>query len=87
MLAHEMLHTFGAPDLYEAAEYGITEQYVRYAEKNNLNDLMRICHDPKTNRYVYDRIVNEVTDITAYYAGLTDYSKTVDDWGFEPSQH
>ena len=48
---------------------------------------MRINDDPETGLYVYDSIPNEVTDITAYYAGLTDYSETVNEWGFAPSQH
>ena len=85
--AHEMLHTFGVPDLYTAADYGITQEYVDYAANSGLNDIMRINDDPETGLYVYDSIPNEVTDITAYYAGLTDYSETVNEWGFAPSQH
>lgn len=85
--AHEMLHTFGVPDLYTAADYGITQEYVDYAANSGLNDIMRINEDPQTGLYVYDSIPNEVTDITAYYAGLTDYSETVNEWGFAPSQH
>ena len=85
--AHEMLHTFGVPDLYTAADYGITQEYVDYAANSGLNDIMRINQDPQTGEYLYDSIVNEVTDITAYYAGLTDYSETVNEWGFAPSQH
>ena len=85
--AHEMLHTFGVPDLYTAADYGITQEYVDYAANSGLNDIMRTNDDPQTGLYVYDSITNEVTDITAYYAGLTDYSETVNEWGFAPSQH
>lgn len=85
--AHEMLHTFGVPDLYTAVDYGITQEYVDYAANSGLNDIMRINEDPQTGEYLYDSIVNEVTDITAYYAGLTDYSETVNEWGFAPSQH
>lgn len=85
--AHEMLHTFGVPDLYTAASYGITQEYVDYAANSGLNDIMRINQDPQTGELLYDSIPNEVTDITAYYAGLTDYSETVNEWGFAPSQH
>ena len=85
--AHEMLHTFGVPDLYSADDYGITQEYVDYAADSGLNDIMRINEDPQTGEYLYDSIANEVTDITAYYAGLTDYSETVNEWGFAPSQH
>ena len=86
-IAHEMLHTFGAPDLYVADEYGITQEYVDYIAQNGLNDIMRNCYDPNTGSPVYDSVKNEITDITAYYVGLTDYSETVQEWGFEPSQH
>ncbi len=85
--AHEMLHAFGAPDLYYAGTFGITQEYVDYVEENKLNDLMRICQDPETYEMHYDSIVNEITDITAYYIGLTDYSETVEEWGFEPGEH
>ena len=85
--AHEMLHTFGVPDLYTAADYGITQEYVDYAANSGLNDIMRINQDPQTGELLYDSIPNEVTDITAYYAGLTDYSETVNEWGFAPRQH
>ena len=48
---------------------------------------MRVDYDPDTYQYSYDSITNEITDITAYYIGLTDYSETVNEWGFEKSQH
>ena len=85
--AHEMLHAFGAPDLYSAEKYGITQEYVDYVADIWLNDIMRICQDPETYEYLYDSIPNEITDITTYYAGLTDYSETVEAWGFEKSEH
>ena len=89
-----MLHTFGAPDIYWTdiytnyrLEYGITKDYVKQINKNGLNDIMRITWDPKTGKYLYHSIAQEITDITAYYVGLTDESETVKKWGFEPSQH
>lgn len=86
--AHEILHTFGAPDLYMTdEEYGITQEYVDYATQNRINDIMRDTCDPNTGKSVYDSVKNEITDITAYYVGLTDYSETVEQWGFYPSQH
>ena len=87
--AHEMLHTFGAPDLYtvdEDGDWGINQEYVDYAEKTGLNDIMRIC-DPGNGVYDYNKIHNEITDISAYYVGLTDHSDIVDEWGFLPSEH
>lgn len=94
VFAHEMLHTFGAPDLYWTdiyanyrLEYGITKEYAQKAAANELNDIMRITWNIKTGKYQYYSISPEITDITAYYVGLTDESETVKKWGFEKSQH
>ena len=86
-IIHEMLHTFGASDLYSEGMYGITQKYVDYAEAARLNDIMRMNVDPRSGAYVYDRMHNPITDITAYYIGLTDYSETVSEWGFEASDY
>ena len=48
-----MLHTFGVPDLYTAADYGITQEYVDYAANSGLNDIMRINQDPQTGEPNY----------------------------------
>lgn len=85
--AHEMLHTFGAADLYFAGKRGITQEYVDYVKSEGLNDIMRITWNPDNGRYVYDSVLNGITDITAYYIGLTDYSETVQTWGFEQSDY
>lgn len=94
VFAHEMLHTFGAPDIYWTdiytnyrLEYGITKDYVKQIDREGLNDIMRITWDPKTGNYLYHSIMQEITEITAYYVGLTDESETVTKWGFQPSQH
>ena len=42
---------------------------------------MLLCSDPKSGDYLYDDIVNEVSELTAYYVGLTDRSDIVDEWG------
>ena len=94
VFAHEMLHTFGAPDLYWTdiyanyrLEYGISKEYAQKAATDNLNDIMRITWNVKTGRYQYHSISPEITDITAYYVGLIDESETVTKWGFQKSQH
>ena len=69
--AHEILHTFGAPDLYQADRYfGITEETVHAYEADYSNDIMLTCSDPVTYSYVYDRISNDLTGVTAYYLHL-----------------
>lgn len=86
--AHEILHLFGAPDLYQAddgahPEIGISEEYVNYLSSIDCSDIMygnQRYGDLYEVRYTID-------DLTAYYVGLTDYSKTVEEWGFGPSEH
>lgn len=89
--AHEILHTFGAPDLYlvdeDGSNYGISEDYVEALEVSDSNDIMFTTYDAKTYKPHYDKITNEFSEIDAYYVGLTDYSEVVADWGFEESQH
>jgi hypothetical protein len=87
IIAHEMLHLFGAPDLYTAVDYGITDEYVEYIADIETNDIMRATTDRATGERLHDRITNEITDITAYYVGLTDYSETVAEWGFDKNQY
>lgn len=94
VFAHEMLHTFGAPDIYYtesysafSLDYGITQEFTEYAASTNLNDIMRITWDPKTNKYLPTSIAQDITEITAYYVGLIDHSDLVDEWGFDPSDH
>lgn len=86
--AHEILHTFGAPDLYyEDSEYGIKEKFLNYVSKNMPNDIMYYCSDIETDEYIYDRITNELSDLDAYYIGLTDQCPLIKDFGLGESQH
>ena len=79
--AHEILHTFGAPDLYvEDENYNITDEFLTYVEENMSNDIMLTCSDVDTYEYHYDSITNEVGEVTAYYVGLIDQSDIVDEW-------
>lgn len=89
--AHEILHTFGAPDLYAVDtannNYGITEEYVEALESNNSNDIMFTTFDADSGKTYYDRIVNDFTELDAYYVGLTDHSSEAEMWELLPSQH
>ena len=89
--AHEILHTFGAPDLYMADEdgtnYGITQEYVDELEEMQSNDIMFTTYDAVSQIPYYDHISNEFSEIIAYYVGLTDYSSVVEQWGFDRSEH
>ena len=92
-IAHEMLHTFGAPDLYTtggiSSYFGFTQEFIDYLKQNNVNDIMRVDadFDPIKREADYESVWQEMTEITAYYLGLTDHSEIVEQWGLEPSQH
>ena len=89
MFAHEMLHTFGAPDLYTPGMFGITQEFVNYIESSKSNDIMgfRTGLIPNTDTLDYDNVPNVLGELTAYYVGLTNSSKTVQKWGFKPSDY
>lgn len=90
-IAHELLHTFGAPDLYRADtygdNYGTTKELVRYLEESESNDIMFTTYDAKYQTPYYDKITNDFTDVDAYYVGLIDSCDFVDEWGLGASQH
>ncbi len=86
-IAHEILHAYGAPDLYYSdSDYGITENYVQKLEKENSNDIMFRTYDDNDNM-VYDRITNEFTELDAYYVGISPQSNVKDKWGFSEGEH
>lgn len=62
--AHEILHAFGAPDLYTTSEKSIiNDSYVQYLNNINRKDIMR-------NTNFGDSINAPITGITAYYLGI-----------------
>lgn len=86
--AHEILHTFGAPDLYIAdSEYAITNEFVEYISTNMPNDIMFYCSDITSGEYVYDRITNDLSLLDAYYVGLTHDCSLVNEYELGKSQH
>lgn len=95
VIAHEMLHLFGAPDLYGCdlydMNYGTTDDYVTYCSKNHPNEITytTFAYREDGEKYkTFDRITNELTDITAYYIGWTNkVPPEVDEFGLVHSQH
>lgn len=72
--AHEILHLFGAQDLYEGSDETYNEfssgQY-DFIARNYSNEIMYTTYD--TRGYSVDNWVsNELTEITAYYLGWID---------------
>lgn len=77
--AHEIMHCFGAHDLYYANE-AIPSAYVDHCAETWSNDIMYTVVDSK-------EITNEFTELDAYYVGLVDTCETVEQWGLAPSEH
>lgn len=70
--AHEILHMFGAIDLYkENSSDGITNEFVNYIDKNYPNEIMYTTYE-LDYRNNYNEITQQISDITAYMVGLTD---------------
>ena len=70
-IAHEILHCFGAYDLYYAKR--VPQEYVDYLKEHNSMDIMY-----RTN--AGPRIVEELSELDAYYIGLTDTCGEVAKW-------
>lgn len=89
--AHEILHLFGAPDLYsvdmDGSNYGMTEEFVSYCEQNHINEIMYSTYDPYNTTIPLDKVSNELTDLTAYYLGWIDSNEECAQFGVETSAH
>lgn len=67
--AHEILHLFGARDLYEKSlEDGITSPFIKYVAKKFSNDIMYTTYT-RDGRQLKYRITNKIGRITAYFLG------------------
>ena len=73
--AHEILHLFGAHDLYEDAEY--TEEVCEYVKKAYPGEIMYTVKD-ENGRLNNSEIQNELSPITAYHLGWVNYIEEID---------
>ena len=70
--AHELLHLFGARDLYHTSEItGIYKDFVLYAEDEYENDIM--LGGFSSGRKYSRRIDSDITKLTAYFLGWKNY--------------
>ena len=82
--AHEILHLFGVPDLYEAGPL-ITQEYA-----DHMDAVMRTAQHPDimyggvAGWSAWDHVFS---DVDAYYAGLTEHCEDVETFGLGKSQH
>ncbi len=70
-IAHETLHTFGAPDYYveKSDLYDTNTKFYYYCRDHLRRDIMFVTGGVEDRPHYYDRIDAEITDITAYYLG------------------
>ncbi|MBS7396858.1 MAG: hypothetical protein KIG32_00310, partial [Ruminiclostridium sp.] len=92
VIAHEILHLYGAPDLYafdtNNINYATTVGFVDYCRENVPQEIMLSTRDTETGELLSDRITQEITDITAYYIGWLDAApECVDEYLLVHSQH
>ncbi|MDD3411000.1 MAG: hypothetical protein PHY12_09360 [Eubacteriales bacterium] len=76
--AHELLHLFGAVDLYEAyAEDGVTDALVKYVAQTYPRELMYDTYEPDGSVSETD-IAQTLSDLTLYTIGLIDDTPLLD---------
>lgn len=85
MYAHEVLHLFGAPDLYRAdtdgTNCGITQEFSDYCRENHLNEIMFSNYDVTDNSVNFEAVTNELTNLTAYFIGWSDSDEECETFG------
>ena len=67
--AHEIMHLFGAHDLYEEAEF--TSEVTSYVKQTYPMEIMYRVTDEQGNSYD-EKIINTISPITAYHLGWID---------------
>lgn len=73
--AHEIMHLFGAHDLYEGAEY--TAEVSAYVKETYPLEIMYRVTDKSGNSYD-EKIVNILSPITAYHLGWIDETEEIE---------
>lgn len=86
---HEILHCFGAVDLYKTEGNGydikIPQEYVDRLAFRQSDDIMYTVYDQYENNMNYNRVANEFSDVDAYYTGLLEECDEVERFGLGKS--
>lgn len=77
--AHEIMHAFGAHDLYYANEF-IPQTYVDHLSDTASNDIMFTTS-------LSTEIIEEFSNLDAYYVGIAPRPKEADQWSLSGSEH
>lgn len=87
--AHEILHAFGAHDLYIANDnetYVVTEDYLKYLKEIGSRDIMYTVVGTD-NRQPGNAIPCEFSGLDAYYVGIGDEPEEVEEYGLDKSEY
>lgn len=87
--AHEILHAYGAHDLYIGDEndtYVATEEYVNYLKNTGSIDIMYSVSNGGSD-ITSETIVNELSEIDAYYIGITSRPPEIEEYGLDKSDY
>ncbi len=84
--AHEILHLFGARDLYYTSEYsGMSKSFINYVYEEYPSDIMLgSAADIVSYR---DYISSDITKITAYFLGWESYIAELEEYPYIKSQY
>lgn len=81
--AHEILHLFGVPDMYQASDYyNMSDKFIRAYKKQYPRDIMAGAATDQ-----YDRVQFTFSPLVAYYAGLTGSCDLVQKWNLRKSDY
>ena len=84
--AHEILHIFGARDLYYTSEYdGMSRTFIEDVYENYPTDIM-LGYAADVVTYP-EKITSDVTSITAYFLGWQGYLLELEEYPYIKSQH
>ncbi len=78
--AHEIMHLYGAKDLYYQDD-GVPQKFVDYLKEIESQDIMYCTFDDP------EMILNDFTDLDAYYVGIAPRPAMADDWDLGESEH
>ncbi len=77
--AHEIMHCFGAKDLYYSNEY-ISQAYVDWCKQTHSNDIMYTVNSG-------EKIFSSFSELDAYYMGLLKTCNDAINWGLKDSDY
>lgn len=87
--AHEILHAFGAHDLYIADEgetYVVTEEYLEHLKNTGSRDIMFTVSDTSGGQGG-NGISGVFTELDAYYVGIGEEPSEVEEYGLDKSEY